>query len=170
MAGNNGLKLIALAVLFEYVFIKPYIVPFSDRDGSDFIGFGLVHAVLAYFGKINIKDLDPKRMQSALLNGLLGGVFSYAWLLFHLSYGQRRTHHIFVANFFILLGVLFGAWAERRKRAGGISLKGGFLINNNDPKMRYERRDVNCGPNLGGGCLGGKDRKAWEGVGGFYGF
>ncbi|KAF2169132.1 hypothetical protein M409DRAFT_20359 [Zasmidium cellare ATCC 36951] len=160
MVGNTGLKFIALAVLFEFIFIKPYIIPNSDRDGTDFIGFGLVHAVLAYFGKINIKDLDPKRMRSALLNGLLGGLFSYAWLLLHVTYRQRRTHHIFAANFVILLGILFGAWAERRKKAGGLSVSGGFLINNNDPKMRLERRGVK--PR---GCCG--EDRAWRPIGGF---
>lgn len=84
--------------------------------------------MLAYFGKINIKDLDPKRLRSALLNGVFGGVCSYAWLLFHLPYRQRQTHHIFLANFVILLGVLFGAWAERRKKAGRLSVRGGFLM------------------------------------------
>lgn len=148
MTGNTGLKFIALAVLFEYFFIKPYIILPSDRDRSDFIGFGLVHAVrrfryrhtsfkltltdplqiLAYFGKINIQDLDFKRTQSALLNGLLGGICSYAWLLFHLPYPKRQTHHILLANFIILLGVLFGAWAQRRKKAGGLSVGGGFLM------------------------------------------
>lgn len=43
MAGNTGLKFIALAVLFEYFWIKPYILP--SNGGIDFIGFGLVHAV-----------------------------------------------------------------------------------------------------------------------------
>lgn len=40
MGGNNNLKFIAVAVLLEYVFIKP-----RDDDKTDFIGFVLVHAV-----------------------------------------------------------------------------------------------------------------------------
>lgn len=45
MGGNNGLKFIAVAVLLEYVFIKPRIM--LGGDGTDFVGIVLVHAVSA---------------------------------------------------------------------------------------------------------------------------
>lgn len=117
-----ALKLIAFASLIEYVFIKPYIIsPASDGDGTDFVGYCLAMAVLAFFGKMHIQDLSPAQIQTTLWSGLFGGLVGYAWLLFYIPKETRFIHHLLVANVAILAGVLFGAWDQRRRRKGGSS-------------------------------------------------
>ncbi|KAK4627354.1 hypothetical protein CLAFUW4_04685 [Fulvia fulva] len=115
MGGNNGLKFIAVAVLLEYVFIKPRIM--LGGDGTDFVGIVLVHAVLAYIGRLNTQYLTDKQRSAALANGLLGGAFGYAWLLFHIKFHERQVQHLFVANALILAGIILRAWYDRRLNA-----------------------------------------------------
>lgn len=87
----------------------------NDEDSSDFIGFSLVTAIFAYFGEINLKGLSAKARRMVLLNGLLGGVLGYAWLLVHLRQENRRMHHLLVANAMVLAGILCGSCNERRR-------------------------------------------------------
>lgn len=113
-----AVKLIAFAALLEYTFLRPYIIP-KDPDGyesTDFIGFSVVMAVLAIFGEIALKGLPQKSHRTVLRNGLFGGLLGYAWLLVYIRYPQRRMHHLLVANFMTLVGVIYGSWNERRKK------------------------------------------------------
>ncbi|CAK4033291.1 Hypothetical predicted protein [Lecanosticta acicola] len=112
------LKLIAFAALLEYILIRPKILPASENGYADFIGLVMCHSILAFFGKINMKDLNERQCKTVLWNGAMGGGLGYAWLLFHLKAPEREIHHLLVANLMILAGVLTGAWAERWKKGG----------------------------------------------------
>lgn len=115
---SMAVKLITFAALLEYAFLKPYILADDPEESqsTDFIGYCLVMAMFAIFGEISLKGLPDQGRKAVLLNGLLGGVLGHAWLLVHLKQGDRRMHHLLVANGMALAGVLCGAWNERRKK------------------------------------------------------
>ncbi|KAF7197865.1 hypothetical protein HII31_00954 [Pseudocercospora fuligena] len=112
-----ALKFVAFASLVEYVFIKPYMIN-ANQDGTDFIGYCLVMAVLAFFGRMHLQYLTPAQQQKALWSGIFGGVVGYAWLLLYVSRDYRAIHHLLVAKLAILGGLLFGAWNVRRGKGG----------------------------------------------------
>ncbi|KAF2215599.1 hypothetical protein CERZMDRAFT_104848 [Cercospora zeae-maydis SCOH1-5] len=109
-------KLIALASLAEYVLFKPYIIP--AQDGTDFIGYCLCMAVLAWFAQIFTNRLTDAEWEMTKYSGIYGAVLGYAWLLFLVKYENRQIHHLLVANLAILGGVLLGAYSARNKKGG----------------------------------------------------
>ncbi|CAK1357347.1 unnamed protein product [Cercospora beticola] len=149
-------KLIALASLAEYVLIKPYIIH-PAQDGTDFIGYCLCMAVLAWFAQIFTNRLTDAEWENAKYSGIYGGLLGYAWLLFLVKYENRQIHHLLVANLAILGGVLLGAYRVRNKKGskyGGGRISGGgggggrVRTSKNLDSVRFMK------PGQEGGCCG----------------
>jgi len=148
MSPDNAMKLVAVVALLEYTAIRPFIMD-TRIDHSNFIGFCLVHALLAYFGRINLMGLDARRCEKPYKYGLAGGLLGYAWMLLYIKYNDRQIHHLFIANAMILAGIFYGSYTERqrlprsqRTPGGGgnprRAVREGFL----DPTARM----MPCGP------------------------
>lgn len=109
-----SLKLVALASLIEYVFVKPYLIP--NQDNTDFIGYCLCMAFLAFFGQIFTNGLTAAQWEKTKWSGIYGGVLGYAWLLLGVKHENRQIHHLLVAKLAILGGVLVGAYTQKGKK------------------------------------------------------
>lgn len=109
-----SLKLVALASLIEYVFVKPYLIP--NQDNTDFIGYCLCIAFLAFFGQIFTNRLTAAQWEKTKWSGIYGGVLGYAWLLLGVKHENRQIHHLLVAKLAILGAVLVGAYTQKGKK------------------------------------------------------
>lgn len=109
-----SLKLVALASLIEYVFVKPYLIP--NQDNTDFIGYCLCMAFLAFFGQIFTNRLTAAQWEKTKWSGIYSGVLGYAWLLLGVKHENRQIHHLLVAKLAILGGVLVGAYTQKGKK------------------------------------------------------
>jgi low temperature requirement protein LtrA len=112
------LKSIAFIHLLEFLLLKPVLLPASDNN-PDVIGYCLAITLLALFGQLYSRDLDPRQRRTALRYGAVAGALGYVWLVCGVGRETRQMHHLLVVKVGILGGVLWGGVRARKGRGGG---------------------------------------------------